>query len=210
MQASYTDIILIVRPCHSCNFVVPKIVEQNKWEHISERELDFVFDHLNTLNELTTKIRCKGRNGVDPKLIFGIESDLFLDSKESFGAHHDEVETITLYRGLGSVQSCRCSEMPHEYFGGEMTAGCLDCLIDEKVLTDGLNALSKEVVWRVKGFVRLERGMQIVNWAFGRYELTAVGEGDDVDVVKLTVMGERGAVKGGTRRLAKDLGATVT
>ncbi|KAK1229088.1 hypothetical protein PQX77_007850 [Marasmius sp. AFHP31] len=58
MQASYTDIILI-----------------NKWEHVSERQLDTVLDHLHTLNDLTPKIRCKGRQ-VDPDLIFGLESQL--------------------------------------------------------------------------------------------------------------------------------------
>jgi hypothetical protein len=29
---------------------------QNKWEHVSERQLDIVIDHLNTLNDLTPKV----------------------------------------------------------------------------------------------------------------------------------------------------------
>ncbi|KAF9523554.1 CobW/HypB/UreG, nucleotide-binding domain-containing protein [Crepidotus variabilis] len=82
MQASYTDIILI-----------------NKWEHVSERALDIVLDHLHTLNDETVKIKCQGKDGVDPGLIFGVQSKLFLSGQDSdFGATHDEVETLTIYR----------------------------------------------------------------------------------------------------------------
>src|SRR6266403_4039738 len=52
--------------------------QQNKWEHISERALDDVLEHLNTLNEYTPKIRCSGKS-VDPALIFSIDSKLFRD-----------------------------------------------------------------------------------------------------------------------------------
>lgn len=97
MQAQYTDVLLI-----------------NKWEHVSERALDDVLEHLNTLNEYTPKIRCSGKS-VDPALIFSIDSKLFRDSTlgpqqivEELGKpkgdlvvttqHHDEVETLTLLR----------------------------------------------------------------------------------------------------------------
>src|SRR6185369_5879211 len=59
---------------HVCSTII-----KNKWEHVSDRALDFVLDHLNTLNDLTPKIRCKGRSGVDPNLIFGLETSLFCD-----------------------------------------------------------------------------------------------------------------------------------
>ncbi|XP_006459133.1 hypothetical protein AGABI2DRAFT_66597 [Agaricus bisporus var. bisporus H97] len=181
MQASYTDIILI-----------------NKWEHVSERQLDEVIDHLNTLNDTTPKIKCQGRNGVDPALIFGLQTQLFLKSLSTSGEtdamHHDEVETVTLYSG---------KELEH------------------KILIKALQALSKENIWRVKGFVRLIKEdseastIHILNWAFGRYELSAVrsengsqylGEGE---VVRLTVMGERGEVARAARRLAEEIGASV-
>ncbi|KAI9451582.1 cobW-domain-containing protein [Russula earlei] len=99
MQAQYTDVLLI-----------------NKWEHVSERALDEVLDHLNTLNDHTPKIRCAGKS-VDPALIFGIDSKLFrdalplsecpqpIDAAEgkidvtTVAQHHDEVETVTLLRG---------------------------------------------------------------------------------------------------------------
>jgi len=99
MQAQYTDVLLI-----------------NKWEHVSERALDDVLEHLNTLNEYTPKIRCSGKS-VDPALIFSIDSKLFRDptlgpQQQIEGLelgkakgdlittqHHDEVETLTLLRG---------------------------------------------------------------------------------------------------------------
>ncbi|OBZ72678.1 hypothetical protein A0H81_07498 [Grifola frondosa] len=81
MQASYTDVILI-----------------NKSEHISERALDILIDHLNTLNDSTPKIRCNGRSGVDPNLILGLDSKLFSRSESFNDHHHNEVETVTVYR----------------------------------------------------------------------------------------------------------------
>jgi hypothetical protein len=150
-------------------------------------------------------------------LIFGIDSKLFLDNKARSGIHTEEVETITLYRGRGTSRSrCSCHETRHEYTGDEKMYHTVDGIdangfIDGQALADELNGLSKEMVWRVKGFVRLEGGMQILNWAFGRYELTAVEGVAEVDyAVKLTVMGERGAVKGGTRPLAFAMGAVIT
>jgi hypothetical protein len=82
-------------------------------------------------------------------------------------------------------------------------------VLEEHLLTDALAAVSKEVVWRVKGFVRLSHGVHILNWAFGRYELTYVKDGTATDVVLLTVMGERGAVKTHAGRLAARLTAVI-
>ncbi|KAL1689277.1 CobW/HypB/UreG, nucleotide-binding domain-containing protein [Schizophyllum commune] len=174
MQASYSDVILI-----------------NKWEHVSERDLDIVYDHLHTLNDLTPKIRCKGRAGVDPSLIFGLDTQLFKDGAESFGdaAHNDEVETVTV-----ATQPITTASAP----------------ISEATLTSALAALSRESVWRVKGFVDLEgKGPHILNWAFGRYDLVPTTTTSASSGVKLTVMGERGEVKRAARKLAAALGAEL-
>ncbi|KAJ6577205.1 CobW/HypB/UreG, nucleotide-binding domain-containing protein [Mycena capillaripes] len=179
MQASYTDLILI-----------------NKWELVDERKLDVVLDHLHTLNDLTPKIRCQGRTGVDPNLIFGLESKLFLEPGEAVPSHNDEVETISLYAGYVPEEQHEHHE--HCHHPGSHTAEVEETSesIDESVLTEALDALSKESVWRVKGLVRLTgKGMYILNWAFGRFELTAMGESSEKGTVKLTVMGERGEVK---------------
>ncbi|PCH42642.1 cobW-domain-containing protein, partial [Wolfiporia cocos MD-104 SS10] len=166
MQASYTDVILI-----------------NKWEHVSERALDVLIDHLNTLNDLTPKIRCEGRAGVDPDLIFGLDSRLFLEGglhEHGHEHHHDEVETVTVLSAQG---------------------------VEEGQLAQALDGLSKETVWRVKGFVRLARGVHILNWAFGRYELSAGGA--ETETVRLTVMGERGEVRRAAERFAARVGGAV-
>lgn len=81
--------------------------------------------------------------------------------------------------------------------------------VTEEALETALGALSKETIWRVKGFVRFPKGVYILNWAFGRHELTAVGEAVDGESVKLTMMGERGEVKKAARRFSASLGAQV-
>lgn len=69
-------------------------------------------DHLHTLNDLTPKVKCKGREGVDPNLIFGLDTKLFSDPTFVIdGSHNDEVETITIWRGQeppGHVHSLTC------------------------------------------------------------------------------------------------------
>ncbi|KAH0833135.1 hypothetical protein J3R83DRAFT_12132 [Lanmaoa asiatica] len=183
MQASYSDIILI-----------------NKWEHVDDRALDLVLDHLNTLNDLTPKIRCNGRDGVDPNLLFGVDTKLFQDSQRETGIfgqeiHHDEVQTVTLSKGSGISRVTghlshdgACNDChPLDATG----RGCEVSAIDEGLLRNALGSVSKETVWRIKGFVRLENGLYILNWAFGRYELTPYGKGEEPAegyAIRLTVM----------------------
>ncbi|KAG8917152.1 hypothetical protein FRC00_013976, partial [Tulasnella sp. 408] len=98
---------------------------------VSERQLDTVMDHLFTLNESTPKLRCDGKtgDGVDPSLIFGLDSKLWLDATPASGVnsqqqqHHSEVETATVRRGgRGRVpghlhQTCRddCTAGHHQH-----------------------------------------------------------------------------------------------
>ncbi|TBU53090.1 cobW-domain-containing protein [Dichomitus squalens] len=213
MQASYTDLILI-----------------NKWEHISERDLDILIDHLNTLNDTTPKVKCHGREGVDPSVVMGIDSKLFrLGSFEHTDVpHHDEVQTVTIYKGRkptyvhsptshdGHAHTdhahCGHADNSVDRPGSKSSTVVQDAIssISQDTLADALGVLSKETVWRVKGFVKLESGYHILNWAFGRYELTSIGEvPEDVGVVKLTVMGERGEVKRASRKLAEKLQAEM-
>lgn len=192
MQASYSDIILIVdMPAFLPTILWPSIV-QNKWEHVSERALDIVMDHLYTLNDVTPKIKCQGRNGVDPNLIFGLQSKLFLSSdseKKELELEHDEVETVTILRDS------------HDDDNG----------IEQETLIEALDTLSRECVWRTKGFVRLRNGRWlIVNWAFSRYELKEYLGVDMSGVVRMTVMGSRGEVRGPAGKFAKILGSVLS
>ncbi|KAJ3514532.1 hypothetical protein NLJ89_g2320 [Agrocybe chaxingu] len=190
MQASYTDIILI-----------------NKWEHISERALDIVVDHLYTLNDETPKIKCQGKNGVDPELIFGGQSKLFLaaDKGSESGAVHDEVETMTIYRD-GTLEHKHAHAHENAQEGGRVETRA----IEKDTVIEALHLLPREEIWRLKGFVRLDDGTwYIVNWAFGRYEFTVYGGGDVDGSVRLTIMGSRGSVGGTARRVARVLGSSV-
>lgn len=168
------------------------------------------------MNDLTPKIRTEGRNGVDPNLIFGLDSKLFeKESEQPLESHHDEVETVTIYKGSGFVSHNHLHDHEHHsHQHHEVTQeSCTSTEpLREDTLRDALSKLSKEIVWRVKGFVRTEKGIQILNWAFGRYDLMDFASTDvlsDLDVVKLTVMGERGEVKRAGRRLAEALGGRL-
>lgn len=193
---------------------------QNKWEHISERALDLLIDHLNTLNDTTPKIRCQGRAGVDPAFILGLDTTLFqLEARGDFPAddtHHDEVETVTLLKGYtpthaGHTHHAESDAHTHTHDAQEDAADNTVTPIAEQQLVEALSSLSKETVWRVKGFVRLERGLHILNWAFGRHELTPFDDAAEAHrgSVKLTVMGERGEVKRAARKLAERIGAQL-
>lgn len=218
MQASYTDMIIIVSSSSDARSISKLTTLQNKWEHVSERQLDILIDHLNTLNDLTPKIKCEGRNGVDPALIFGLDSKLYMEKDELVldTSHHDEVQTATVYAGSGLAHGhshggtdpgCTCSE------GGHAAPSTTSAtLVTEETLSATLGKLSTEAVWRVKGFVRTHGGVRILNWAFGRYDLTETTDAEllaEQETVKLTVMGERGEVKREARKLAEALGATI-
>ncbi|KAJ2297240.1 hypothetical protein IWW55_004856, partial [Coemansia sp. RSA 2706] len=90
LQAQYTDLILL-----------------NKWEHISERQLDIVIDHVNELNTDTPKINVDSNTGINPEVVFGLDTSLFsLAERESaeysderFHSHHSqEVDLIEVVR----------------------------------------------------------------------------------------------------------------
>lgn len=181
-----------------------------------------MLDHLNTLNDLTPKIRCNGRDGVDPNLLFGVDTKLFQDSLQETNIlwgelHHDEVQTLTIIRGSGTSrvtghhchdETCNDNHPLDATVGGEGVSA-----IEEELLRDALEAVSKETVWRIKGFVRLESGVYILNWAFGRYELTPCGKDQEPAqgyAVRLTVMGERGEVKRSINRFSSTLGAMTS
>lgn len=194
---------------------------------MTERRLDIVMDHLHTLNDLTPKIRCNGRGGVDPTLVFGLDTKLFSDPSQLVpdGSHNDEVQTVTVWRGTSIVHppSCACQEY-HDHPQPGDQANNDGPALNEALLTSALAALPKESVWRVKGFVGLASldsrspKLFIVNWAFGRFDLTqaVTGRGESQDSspgsernVLLTVMGERGEMRRYATKFAKDIGAVV-
>ena len=173
-------------------------------------------DHLHTLNDLTPKIKCNGKKGVDPDVLFGIDTKLFSTHQESLnvdGSHNEEVETITLWRGTSRpTKTVGCCEHAHEPSHHCMAEASSGPKLNDVLLRASLDSVLKESVWRIKGFVRFATppSTYIVNWAFGRVELTPFEDGVSSKAdVRLTVMGERGEVKRAIAGLAKAIGAAI-
>jgi hypothetical protein len=170
---------------------------------VSERDLDIVLDHLGTLNDLTPKLRCEGKSGVPPNLIFGLDSKQFLDPGPVDKHHHSEVETLTLTRGIPPTDSPTDSLPP----------------LSRQVLAEALDALPKDSVYRVKGFLSFPdtNTLTVLNWAFGRSELvplTLTPRNPMIEHMKpgdalLTVMGAAGELAPHARKLSHALGARL-
>ncbi|KAI8910685.1 CobW/HypB/UreG, nucleotide-binding domain-containing protein [Powellomyces hirtus] len=197
LQAQYTDVILL-----------------NKHSLVTERQLDDVIDRVNDLNTDTVKIKVDEDKGVAPDLVFGLDSKLFeLNEKEAdenkWAAMIDpkhmqnEVQVVTIEAGVAGKQkttSCEKSDCHHDHEDDCSEAHShSDSSVDtshhvvKSVTKEDLTALfgpiPADTVYRIKGF------LYIVNWAFGRMELTPVRrtDGGHRDVgVRLTVMGQFG------------------
>lgn len=197
---------------------------QNKWELVSERQLDKVMDDLYTLNDQTPKLRCKGKSGVPPSLIFGLDSKKGLEPSlggtENQEEGHDEVETATIWLGGNDPTHKHEGDCAHKCNHSNSTNGTVNTYIDRTTLAEALEKIPKGIIYRVKGFVQTEEsGIHILNWAFGRYDLHHLhfidGEGPppimgNGAVVRLTIMGERGEVEGSAKRLAEALGCLIS
>lgn len=184
---------------------------------MSERDLDIVLDHLGTLNDLTPKLRCEGKSGVPPSLIFGLDSKQFLEIPGTHDKdHHSEVETLTLSRGITEPHTDQHHSHSHAHSvepEGEIP------LLTRDLLTDALDALPKDSVYRVKGFVSFQNapeGILVLNWAFGRFELVPLTTTRNPVVQRmkagdalLTVMGAAGEVRRYGRKLGQSLGARL-
>lgn len=193
-------------------------MRQNKWEEVPDRQLDIVFDHLHTLNDLTPKVKASRTTGVDLNLLFGLDSKLFHEPMPVTTPDHDrEVQTFTILKGV-EAPACRhydpgegCGGEGHSHLEVEPNGPGGARGLERSLLLDTLGSLSKETIWRVKGFVRLlpENQVYILNWAFGRYELEFCEAQSASTVIQLTVMGQRGEMKRLVHRFAERLGGNV-
>ncbi|KAK4173302.1 CobW/HypB/UreG, nucleotide-binding domain-containing protein [Triangularia setosa] len=164
LQAKYTDLVVL-----------------NKWEGVSERRLDEVEDRLGDLEVETARVR-SDRGRVDAGVLLGLDSSLaagLTEGETEHGEHkHDhghrqEVEVL-------SVQ-----------LKGEKGQG-----VDAGKLMGLLGKAPKDEVYRIKAVLTVgkegggevknsdedvpvtksESGRYILNWAFGRWTFTAMGE----------------------------------
>jgi len=77
---------------------------------VSERELDLVLDRVYDLNPDTPVIKMNGRNGVDPELVFGLDTALFSTLQEVPALAPNFLWT-------GSTQACiSCCPLPMAFF----------------------------------------------------------------------------------------------
>ncbi|KAI8928967.1 CobW/HypB/UreG, nucleotide-binding domain-containing protein [Entophlyctis helioformis] len=146
----------------------------NKTLAASERQIDLVTDRVNELNTDTPRVRV-GKEGVDPLLVFGLHTTLFSETGRADIAGG----------GAGGAEDHHSREVDlvHVEQAGRAAA------MARSVLQGLLGKLSKEDVYRVKGFVWLVDDVSaeadanadanaavpkvwIVNWAFGRLDLT--------------------------------------
>ncbi|KAJ1904807.1 hypothetical protein LPJ81_002277, partial [Coemansia sp. IMI 209127] len=198
MQAQYTDLILL-----------------NKWEQVSERQLDIVVDHVNELNTDTPKIRVDKDASIDPDVAFGIDTTLFKLSDNAFVGNERTAATTESVSGKldHHSQEVDLIEIRRSWSGHDQT-----CLFSPDEFTSFLKSLPADDVYRVKGIVRLaslvddeadstsavsttkghshspvsEGTLHIVNHAFGRYTFTPLAKPDITlaqVLVKVTIMG---------------------
>jgi G3E family GTPase len=161
----------------------------NKHELVSEREYDKCLDHVYTLNEDTPMIKTYERKdvAVDPDLVFGLDTRLFAELKDKYmidgyvdGHHTREVDLVQI----------------ESHADEGITRNRLDEILD---------SCNKEEVYRIKGFVKVDGMLSILNFAFGRWEITALKR--DLEIrekgVRLTVMLARGDGRKWERKLAE-------
>lgn len=160
---------------------------------MSEHQLDIVMDHLYTLNELTPKIKCSGVDGVDPQLVFGIYSSATFDNMSLQTTpkpdHNDEVEVIQLQITSDSKLQIKCTGSCDHTAHKEGLISCRYIELTKDRLNSALSLLSREYVWRVKGFLRMDSSVYILNWAFGRYNLYHTDKTVD-NILQLTFVGD--------------------
>ncbi|KAJ3016357.1 hypothetical protein HKX48_004076 [Thoreauomyces humboldtii] len=213
IQAQYTDLILL-----------------NKWECVTERELDIVIDKVNDLNTDTAKFKCDKDTGCAPDLVFGLDSKLFEleDRSRDEGLwkglidpdHMDKEVTTRTIRGskpgvsttTAIATAVACDEDCKHDHDHTSVPSRIAKPVALSVLKTLLEPIPSDTVYRVKGFVLLlpedssdaeAAELHIVNWAFGRMEVTKVKRKDAPDGdegsrdfgVLLTVMGQWGMNK---------------
>jgi G3E family GTPase len=149
---------------------------------------------LYDLNPDTPKIRTH-KGFVSPEVIFGIDSQLFLllnqhqcdDSHQE--AKKDAEEMHQHHLSTVCIDTCCHPEHQEEVSVFHWT-GELSGTFDRHKLLEFLNGLNNQF-YRVKGFLKLSEDsiMQLVNFAFGRYNFFPVPKyvGNSV----LTFMGDR-------------------
>ena len=150
----------------------------NKHTLVSERQYDDCLDHVYTLNEETPIIKTfeKEDVAVDPDLVFGLDTRLFT-----------ELEKKILIDGVVSGHQSSEVDILH------IQSIKKDFVLGRKILEETLRECPKDEIYRLKGFVDLEgEGLSILNFAFGRWDITLLRDDFTEHRLRLTGMLARG------------------
>jgi G3E family GTPase len=122
LQAQYTDLLLL-----------------NKHQLVSENAFDILMDHLGTLNDTTPRIRVSAEHPVEPDVVFGLDTKLFLKSGQEGvdweklvsgrsnagqrgGWHGDEVEVRGVWKGK--------RKLPEHHVHAHGQEDCISCVAE--------------------------------------------------------------------------------
>lgn len=137
----------------------------NKHDQVSDRDYDILMDHLGTLNDTTPRIRISSSEPLDPNVIFGLDTKLFMQqegekndwsgmtgSSSTNQWHGDEVEVKTIWRG-GSKPGTKKRKRDDKADGQSSTATPAhshpageDCACDQAVTRDTQSSSNSEEI----------------------------------------------------------------
>lgn len=198
MQAKYTDITLL-----------------NKHELVSESELESVLDHVYGLNADAPVLRCHGKLGVDPDVVFGLDSQLFsnlnqVNEAESgrieLSDHQDrEVDLIQVIKDTAAqvldrqeVEKFFCTLKAENFYRIKGSRGNLLFLTLSDVIQLFLLLLL--------GMMKTAEGFCLANFAFGRPDWTTLSKYESNREVQFIFMGTE--LAGSKKKIQEFFGAT--
>ncbi|KAK7204532.1 CobW/HypB/UreG, nucleotide-binding domain-containing protein [Myxozyma melibiosi] len=199
LQAQYTDLLVF-----------------NKWEDVSERQFDVVWDRVNDLNTDTPKLK-SDRGAIPWEAIMGLDSKLGLAVLEDHDHDHDHDH------GDGGEHMSEIETLTVKF---AKTAGDGSELVS---FLEYLEKAPKDEIYRMKFILRLSPSMipaehcsttpssstnstYILNWAFGRYEFTEIAEERAAALMKTDALAGLGTVmvgRGDGRMFRKRLSSGV-
>jgi G3E family GTPase len=172
LQAQYTDLVVL-----------------NKWQLVTERQLDLVLDRVLELNPDTPYIHadCDARVPID--LILGADHTLtsrrFRSVDTEFGSG-TRIEHMSEEVDVLKITVLHCDK-------DRLTVAALSEFLSDK------NALPTDRYYRIKGFLRnhIDNTAVIINWAFGRFSISEpfpITDDRQQSQLELTVIGPSGVL----------------
>jgi|GEM_PF-518600 G3E family GTPase len=126
----------------------------NKHEGLSETELDRVLDDVYELNPNAPKFKTD-HSRISPDIVFGLDSRLFetqmevTEEESHIDSHHQELEVDIME--ISSLRRFTHAE-----------------------LKTALETFPKEHFYRIKGVLNVDDKTQVLNWAFGSFQLMPI------------------------------------